>query len=88
MRQLGRHVTEDDIVLLRAGSGYLHLGIRLGRGYDTMCCNPIDAAPHVRAWTGDDAGRVARKKARYFCLECVVVSERPWRIIRRITGWE
>lgn len=79
-------VTEDDVLLLRAGSGTIHLGIPLGRGFDTMCCHLIDS-PHVRTWTGDQAEAVAARSFRYVCDDCTTIAGKPWRVIRRITGW-
>lgn len=82
----GTRVREDDVVLLRAGSGTIHLGVRLGRLHDTFCCTVIDS-PHVRTRTGDDAETYAAEKAEYLCDECCLVAEKPWPTILRITGW-
>lgn len=80
-------VREDDVVLLRAGSGTIHLGVRLGRVHDTFCCTVIDS-PHVRTRTGEAAAAYAEEKADYVCDECLQVGEKPWATICSITGWQ
>ena len=82
----GAEVTEDDVVLLRAGSGTIHMGVPLGRGWDTFCCHMIDS-PHVRTYGEDTAGPLLERSSRFLCEDCTALADRPWSVIRRITGW-
>lgn len=80
---------EDDVVLARAGSGTIHLGIPLGRGVDAMCCQMLES-PVLRTWNAGSiptAEQYALEKADYLCEECLQVGEKPWATICRITGW-
>lgn len=86
MTATAARVREDDVVLLRAGSGTIHLGVRLGRVHDTFCCTVIDS-PHVRTWTGEQATAYVEERARFVCDDCVTIADKPWRLVCRITGW-
>lgn len=81
-----RRVRREHVVAVRAGSGYVHLGVPTGRGYDTMCCSTI-VSEHTRIAAGADMVPYWRAKARYQCPDCKVLAARPWSKVRQITGW-
>ncbi len=79
-------VRPRSVCLVRRGSGYLHIGMPTGRGYDTACCNPF-VSPSTRVWHGQDAEAQWRAKPQYRCPDCAALRKRGWGAIRRVTGW-
>lgn len=86
MIRLRRRVRREHVVAVRPGSGYIHLGVPTGRGYDTMCCQTI-VSEHTRIASGEAMQRVWREKARYRCPDCDTLGRSPWSRVRQVTGW-
>lgn len=76
-----------DVVLVRAGSGHLHIGRPTRRGYQLACFNDDLSGPTVKALTGQAAEDLWKRRPNSRCEDCQTLRKRGWFAIRRVTGW-